>query len=357
MRKLKKYIFLFLFMMFLFSRVDAVSFDYGYNSLNENERKLYEKMENSVAYMEDSMDFCGFSGEDCFRIFLCFLDDHPEIFWVERRISVTSPVDSSDTGTMQTVEFSYSHYEGLRNEKQEFDRKVEELRKEIKKETNDWFKLLRIYEAIASSIVYDEDYMSDQTVWSTLIQGRGVCAGIARLFQYLALMEGIPCVLVRGYGIDSEGAISPIGHIWCMAEVLGKWYHFDPTWAIKDKGEVDYTYFCRSDDFFSKTRIIERTDNTPTSGSDILSYASVRKRVLEDYDRTSFTDVLVKAWKNGEGFFSVEFSTEDALERAMTDLFVNVGIFEILKNAGCYSSEVSYSVDFRCNTLTISFSA
>lgn len=337
---------------FVFS-LSAVGSKYVYETLNEKDKALYDRMDSAILTCTEKIDATGYTKEDCIRIYSDYLDDHPGIFWCDTEITYTTSMD--DNGSIiHGVQFSYTHTENLNEDIVTFVTLVEYFHNYIKDDANDWIKLFHIYEYLASSIVYDNNYM-DQSMWSVFFDGVGVCAGFARSFQYLALFEGIPCLVVTGYERDENGNPGNVRHMWCMARIDGNWYHFDPTWGIKDiYGNIDYTYFCRSQERMEKTHVIVNNYPLPASGDDSLSYVSVRRRYLSAYTRDAVQAIAAEALSRGENLFTLEFSNADELQNAVDDLVKNKGFASILKAFEIeYSSYLYASKKLSC-TLTFS---
>lgn len=92
----------------------------------------------------------------------------------------------------------------------------------------------------------------DQSAYSALIEGGAVCAGKARLFQYLTLSVGISCYYIDGYALSSNAIAELVdsgryiedektfdinktnagenwAHAWDLVNINGVYYHTDPT--------------------------------------------------------------------------------------------------------------------------------
>lgn len=344
----------FLFLLFSVSQLQAVSSRYVYNTLSEKDKILYDRMDDAILFCRESVDATGFTQEDCLRIYSDYLDDHPGVFWADTKIAYTTGMDQNGK-IKHGVVFSYTHQDNLNADKITFVNLVDYFHNYIKDDVNDWFKLFHIYEYLAYTIVYDDNYM-DQSMWSVFFDGIGVCAGFARSFQYLALLEGIPCLIVTGYERDKNGNPGTIRHAWCLAQLDGKWYHFDPTWGIKDSnGNIDYTYFCRSQERMEKTHVIENAYPLPKSDDDSLSYVNVRQRYLDYYSLEAVKEIAQTAFKRNESLFTLEFSDRELLHRAIDSLAKDKGIVTIIRNLGMDFKSYSYSYNENGCTLTFSF--
>lgn len=332
----------------------AVSSRYVYNTLSEKDKTLYNRMDKAILSCAERIDATGYTKDDCLRIYSGYLDDHPGVFWADAKILYSTGMNPNGN-IIHEVTFSYTHQENLKADKMTFVNLVEYFHKYIQDDPNDWFKLFHIYEYLASTIVYDNNYM-DQSMWSVFFNGIGVCAGFARSFQYLALLEGIPCLIVTGYEKDADGNLGTARHAWCMARIEGKWYHFDPTWGIKDSnGNIDYTYFCRSQERMEKTHVIANDYPLPESGDDSLSYVSVRHRYLDTYSMEAVQAIAQVAFRRKENLFTLEFPTREELHHAIEALVNNGDLFAILRNLGMDFKTYTYSYNNSGCTLTFSF--
>ena len=349
----RAFVILFLLVAVAFS-VSAISSRYVYNTLSEKDKALYDRMDAAILSCAEKIDATGYTKDDCVRIYSDYLDDHPGVFWCNTEIYYLSGFDQIGKVT-HGVQFSYTHQDNLKSDKITFVNLVEYFHNYIKNDANDWFKLFHIYEYLASTIVYDNNYM-DQSMWSVFFNGIGVCAGFARSFQYLALLEGIPCLVVSGYERDADGNPGNVRHLWCMAQLEGNWYHFDPTWGIKDSnGNIDYTYFCRSQERIEKTHVIDNEYLLPKAVDDSLSYVSVRHRYLEKYSLDAVRDIVQATFKKGETLFTMEFSSDRELKKAIEALLDSRGIDKIMRDFGIGFESYICSYDIRGCTLTFSF--
>ena len=333
----------------------AISTDWFYNTLNSKEKVLYEKIGDTILSSKEKVLDVDFTSKECLRIFSGYLDDHPGIFWVENGISYGSYID--DNGKIKhSINFKYTHQDNLEADKIRFVNLVSKFSGYLQRDANDWLKLYHIYDYLASTINYSLDYM-DQSMWSVFFDGIGVCAGFARSFQYLALQEGIPSVVVHGYSRNTDGSASSVGHLWVMASIEGKWYHFDPTWGLQDNnGVVDFTYFCRSSKRMELSHIIDNDYPIPSALDDSLSYVNMRGRHIKKYSRDSFKEIVRKAVSKSEYSFTVEFESLKEMDKAEKDLFQDKGIFSIIKELGISDMKsVSHFSDKQILAMKINF--
>ena len=112
-----------------------------------------------------------------------------------------------------------------------------------------------VYRWITSTVTYDQDHY-DKTVtmspdsfspYGPLIEGKGVCLGVASTFQLLMDMAGVECITVVGASYSSAR-----DHAWNMVRLDGRWYCADPTWDLGDAEET-WAYFNVTSDHLAAT--------------------------------------------------------------------------------------------------------
>lgn len=346
----KRFLSLLVLLFFFTLSLSAVSTTWFYDSLETNEQKaLYDKIGSALLKAETGVyDIGDMKSDECLRIFSGYLDDHPGVFWVEPKITYRTYLENNKV--KKCIEFTYTHTDSLEKDKRTFVYMVSKFSGYLQKDANDWIKLFHIYDYLASNIEYSLDYM-DQSMWSVFFSGIGVCAGFARSFQYLALQEGIPAVVVHGRAIDSD-----VLHLWVMAQIDGKWYHFDPTWGLDDNdGNVDFTYFCRSQERIELTHVIDNDYPIPESGDDYYSYVRRRYRYFNTYDRDKFESVLLAALDNDEYSFTVEFASKSEMLKAKQDLTTGKGIEKIVQKDKLNISSYKISTSERACSMKLVF--
>ena len=118
-------------------------------------------------------------------------------------------------------------------------------------------KEMYIHNWMAEHILYkaNED---DQTVYGGLVRREAVCAGYSATFKYLMDRLMIPTWIISGIAVNNEG---PGPHAWNIIQINGEYYNIDVTWDRfasydlwdnKVEPYIRYTYFNRTDAFFSK---------------------------------------------------------------------------------------------------------
>ena len=84
-------------------------------------------------------------------------------------------------------------------------------------------KAKTIFYWLANNISYDRDAPHHQSAYGALVERKAVCKGIAKAYQLLLQILGIPCELVEG---TLDGSTK---HLWVRFFVDGKCFHSDVT--------------------------------------------------------------------------------------------------------------------------------
>ena len=101
---------------------------------------------------------------------------------------------------------------------------------------DDYSKEVYVYRKILEIAEYDEEAQLNQSPYSALVNGKSVCAGYARAFQYIMIELEIPTYYCTG---KSQG------HAWNIVKLEDGYYNVDLTWD--DERGTEMTYFNRTD--------------------------------------------------------------------------------------------------------------
>lgn len=115
-------------------------------------------------------------------------------------------------------------------------------------------KIQYVHNWLIDNISYDQTYdkMHTRNIYGALIDGEVVCEGYAKAFKYLLDELEIPCIVVSGEAINSEGHSE--AHMWNYVLINDVWYAVDVTWddpilvnSNKLPEKSRYRYFCQGD--------------------------------------------------------------------------------------------------------------
>ena len=214
-----------------------------YHMLNDEEKELYRQIyANAFALNEKFKPCVEIFSTNLGRVVEAVFNDHPVLFWIETSYGCKYGPDG------RVVEISLQYNETskkIEQSKQKFEEKAEEILSVARTLNGDYAKEKYVHDKLAQKVTYGSDAGMNQSAYSALVNGKTVCAGYARAFQYLMQQLGIPCYYCRGYSGEN--------HAWNIVQIFGDYYNVDLTWD--DAKLNNYDYFNRTDEDLAKTHI------------------------------------------------------------------------------------------------------
>lgn len=214
-----------------------------YQMLSEKQQAIYRQIyANAQAVTECFAPEQTVTAGDVKTAFEAVIGDHPELFWLETGYS------SKYTGNGQCVEINLKYnrtVDDLDNAKTQFTAAAQNILSGAGALNSDYEKEKYVHDALAAAVTYDLTAEMNQSAYSALVNGRSVCAGYARAYQYLLQQLGIPCYYCTGY---SGG-----NHAWSIVKLDDGYYNVDVTWD--DADPVRYDYFNKTDADFASTHV------------------------------------------------------------------------------------------------------
>ena len=138
---------------------------------------------------------------------------------------------------------------------------------------SDYEKEVYVHNALLDRIEYDLQAPLNQSAYSAMVNGRTVCAGYARSFQYLMTQMGVPCYYCTGYAGEN--------HAWNIIRLDGEFYNVDATWD--DTTPNTYDYFNKTDNEFAPNhRREELSVYLPSCGG--TKYSNLETARAEEVD-------------------------------------------------------------------------
>lgn len=214
-----------------------------YQMLSENQQSVYRQIyANAQNLTEKFAPEKTVSASDVKTAFEAVIGDHPEMFWLETGYSSKYLVN----GQCVEIDLKYnSTADDLESAKQRFDAAAQNLITGAASLDSNYEKEKYVHDALASAVTYDLTADMNQSAYSALVNGKSVCAGYARAYQYLLQQLGIPCYYCTGY---SGG-----DHAWNIVKLEDGYYNVDVTWD--DAAAIRYDYFNKTDADFASTHV------------------------------------------------------------------------------------------------------
>lgn len=226
---------------------DGLNFDARfypfYAMLNEQEKHMYRQIyANAMAPREEFAPVENMSVRSLKNVFEAVYNDHPELFWVDTAYSCKYTSD----GSCAVIQLQFnSTAQNLEKEKISFEAKAKAITDGAQELGSDYEKEKYVHDALISKVDYSASAKMNQSAYSALVNGRTVCAGYARAFQYMMQQLGIPCYYCTGYAGEN--------HAWNIISLENEYYNVDTTWD--DTGAGTYDYFNKSDADYEGTHL------------------------------------------------------------------------------------------------------
>ncbi len=165
---------------------------------------------------------------------IMILHDHPELFWVGKNFSVNS-INGVAVEILPTYTISGS---SLSAAKESLNSKADSILSGLSGKS-EYEISLAVHDRLCEAVSY-EYAGHHQTAYGALVEGKAVCAGYARAYQYLMKKMGIPVWYITGQSVNPSTKRKE-AHGWNMVKIDGEWYYTDVTWD--DQSTLYHAYF------------------------------------------------------------------------------------------------------------------
>lgn len=237
---------------------------YQYSSLSSSEKEVYNTLVNAIKNTTNVVNVQdkNISYNKGLSLLQKVLADNPQYFWVSKSTSILyNPQNNivssyilyyTDGKTTDTVDSNFNltstaNRETINNQIIQLNSKIEEITNTIPVDATDIEKERLIHDYIVNTVTYDTSVASRVfeygdtlphafDIYGAAIEGKAVCEGYAKLFQYLCYCTGINSTQILG---TSEGS----NHMWNAVKLDGEWYQIDVTWDDTNSATVPFYGF------------------------------------------------------------------------------------------------------------------
>jgi transglutaminase/protease-like cytokinesis protein 3 len=209
--------------------------------LTDTQKNVYDQIYENINQLSKDVTLCTQLDTDGIKnVMTAVYNDHPELFWVDTSYSF----GYTSKGTVISVTLQYnSTADSLQTSRTAFLNAAGKIINGASSYASDLDKEKYVYKALQNLATYDENADLNQSAYSALVNGKSVCAGYSRAFQYIMMQLNVPCYFCSGY---ANGGY----HAWNIISIDGKYYNADLSWD-DSLGElsntVSYSYFNISD--------------------------------------------------------------------------------------------------------------
>ena len=330
----------------------------GYDRLSIPERRVYDRFARAFEGFASTVDATDIDRSvDVMKVLQVALGDDPTVVYFDKTHIRTV---SSLFGGRQVLLHGAMAPEQAKSTRQRLeaavDRAAEEIRSRMPVSTYE--KLLAIYEYLQEHVTYDRQELEacrtrghsvhpmSHNACGPLLNGTGVCDGIAAAFALLAQRFGFACTCISGKAAFCSD--SPSDHGWNLLRVGDSFYHMDATWDINHReqsGEFSYEYFAVTDDIVSRDHSWDIRSTPPCSREDLSYY---RRSGCLAHSLSQLEDIFAKFAKSNQRVVRARLAEGVALPQPETK-FLGQKLIKVASSVGRYAGiRYTWNENTRC---------
>lgn len=260
------------------------------------------------------------SPQEIFALAQLVLNDHPELFWVWNKFSITSQRKNGETAC--TIAPTYLHY-NLSKTKSEIMNAASGIIASIPNDADEYTIVKTLYDTIATTITYDHaeaqrNLPANSNAYCLvggLVDHLAVCDGYSAAMQFLLQRLGIMAYKLTGTA-HSSSEDGP--HAWLLVRIEGSFYHVDPTWGSTSAMaetpcplEANYDYLLVTDRDIRKTHRLNSSIPIPACSAREANFYKREHLLLGCWTEDMFANLLVKQLKRNQHTVAVRATKPD----------------------------------------------
>ncbi len=289
--------------------------DFYYNTLTEKQKSIYTSIANGIKELKNEIEIKDYeyinndeTMKDVEIAIHRFLLDHPEVFYLDEKYTVSTK--SGIMGTTVLINFTYSvaSIEELNEKLNLIESKANEIiEKSGINSENIFDSELKLHDLLAEMITYYEYEDINEipnkyhNIDGAFLENIAVCDGISKAYQILLSKIGIESIVVTG-------DLSGVSHAWNMVKLDGNWYHVDVTSNCSVKADnkvVIHSYFNITTDALKKTHKITDEQLIPIANKEDYTYYVYLDKTITGSD--NFSNKLKQILDSNENQKLIEF--------------------------------------------------
>ena len=310
------------------------NYNFYYHQLNDKEKDIYAQLMMIVKKHMDNDVLITTDIDAVDKIFLCVVNDHPEIFYVNgysmSEYMIGNVTDSLDFRPSYTK--TAHEVDSLMNRVYDYESECLAMAPD----GDDYTKIKYVYDYIIKNTEYNLNAEENQNILSVFLNGSSVCQGYAKSAQYLLQRMHIPCILVSGTVNSGES------HAWNLVKSNGKWYYLDTTWgdasykgnASNEAPEVNYDYLCTNSRWMRKTHRLKSKYNIPECDSLDDYYYVKEGTYFTWFDEDKLKNLIVDYTNRGESRINIKCEGAAVYHEMISTLFEHGKIADYIYGAG-----------------------
>jgi len=336
---------------------------YQYNSLDASKKAVYSEIVESIKATKNVINIKKYNVpySESLLILRKVITDYPQFFYVSKNMSASYNPETN-TATALFIYYTDGKTIDKLNDENElvfvsdrneiakqikaFNSKVEEVLKKIPASYSAIDKEKLIHDYIVKNNKYDYDALNLQfshgdavphswDAYGALCEGKSVCEGYTKLFQYLCYCVGINCTAVSGTG--NGGA-----HMWNAVSIDGAWYMTDLTWDDNTSNFPVYSYFNLTSKALGQDHVIDTDLAYPSCSSVKASYNSNFAMTIEGGKLASnYKMVIDKVVSHNDEYLQIYIGNADISSSFLYENFIS-NSSPVKK----YINNKNYKIDF-----------
>ena len=332
---------------------------YTWQYMNESERELYRELAETLAQKESVSGYIDADEDTIHRIVKYICCDFPEFFWFSGEYTIyTRTIGNKVLNTY--IEFNYT-VDDIDSAEAVVRSVSDEIIAGIDPSAGDYEKVKYVFDYIINSTDYDTSLSSEQSMYSVLVDGRGVCAGYSKAAQYLLNQLGVECAYISG---STQGE----RHAWNLVKVNGEYYYLDVTWGEQSftnsagGSSPYYGLFCCTSEELFRTHTLDGDIPVPVCQAVAANYYAREGLLFDSYDYSQALTVMEDAVSAGRDF-TVKYTNTAAYENALRAIIDQGDVSQMFRDTreqlgyGPDSSSILYYHDDTYNILTVFLSS
>jgi len=302
---------------FVINNLVEKSDTYYYNTLTDNQKKIYVAVANAVKNLNPSFELIGYeyldektASKDIEVTVYRFLLDHPEVFYTSDKYTISTSTSIFGTKINLTFEYLVSSQQELDDKINQINNRIDDILANIDL-SNKFATELAIHDYIAKEARYYEyENIEDipvkcHGIYGTLIDKEAVCDGFAKTMKLILERCDIKTLVVTG-DLKNES------HAWNLVNLDDNWYNLDLTSnkSIKN-GNISYvihSYFNITDELILDSHTFDNKDILPDAkGTELGYYTAKGKNISSNENFSAKFNSILSSNENQE---LLEFSTD-----------------------------------------------
>lgn len=322
---------------------------YGYHLLTAEGQKIYDEVLSAVRERR-TVTVSTLDKDKLNQVYDCVTADHPELFY----ISGYTYTKHSVMDKLLSISFE-GNYEMTARQQEDAQKIVDDYTArcfdDLPADADQYETAKYLFDYTVTHTDYDTAAEDNQTILSAMQNGRSVCSGYAKSFQFLLNKAGIPCTLVTGTACGSP-------HAWNLVLLDGDYYFFDVTFGDAsylgsdvNRAVTGYEYFGVTSEETGRTHTADGRIPLPVCRAEADNYYVHENARLQACDTQRIAELARKAAAEGAGILRLQAATAPLYDELLDQLIGQQKIYNFLPGV----RSLNYIRDKDMRTLTFCF--